>query len=86
MARYFKIKDNTHKREFCVDAPAGSQLLFCEIEEIVGMKKTWYDIPYALEVDGWGELAAIGETFESDDDEFIVEAISDEEYYDYMKY
>lgn len=81
MASYFRIKDNIHKREFVLFAPAGSQLLFCEIEEIVGMKNTWYDIPYALEVDGWGEFAAIGETFEADDDEFIVEAISDEDYY-----
>lgn len=81
MASYFRIKDNINKREFVLRAPAGSQLLFCEIEEIVGMKNTWYDIPYALEVDGWGELATIGETFEADDGEFIVEAISDEDYY-----
>ncbi len=86
MARYFYIKDNIHHREKVVDAPCGSQLLFCEIEEIVGMKKTWFDIPYALEVDGWGELAAIGETYEPDEDEFLVEAISEEEYNEYIKY
>ena len=84
MARYFSIKDNVHKREFLVDAPYGSQRLYCEIENIVGMKKTWFGVPYAIEVDGWGEDAWDGDTFEPDDDEFLVTAITREEYYGSM--
>lgn len=87
MASYFRITD-LHKgrsiRWDVVSAPVGSQILYCEIEERVGMKPCPVsEIPYALEVDGWGELACIGETYETDD--FIVEAISYEEYYEVIK-
>lgn len=80
MATYFYIKDNIHNREKVVKAPFGSQILYREIEDIVGMKKYWNGIPYALEVDGWGELACVGELYESDEGEFVVEAITEEEY------
>ena len=36
------------------------------------------DIPHALEVDGWGELACEGETYEAE--KFDIECISEEEY------
>ena len=50
-----------------------------EIEDIVGMEPNpANDIPHALEVDGWGELACIGETYDAD--EFNVECITKEEY------
>lgn len=87
MARYFRISDLRNGRSIrwdVVDAPVGSQVLFCEIENRVGMKLCPINnIPYALEVDGWGELACVGETYETDD--FEVEAISYEEYYDTIK-
>lgn len=86
MASFFYIQDKIHGREKVVRAEPGSQLLYCEIEEIVGLKECWFGVPYAIEVDGWGELACVGETYEPDDDEFLVEAISSEEYYEYMKY
>ena len=41
-------------------------------------------IPYALDVDGWGELACIGEIYEGDG--FTVEAVSYEEYHENMDY
>ena len=83
MATYFYIQDNIHGVEKVVKAPAGSQILYDEIESIVGMKKCWNEILYAIEVDGWGELACIGELFEAKEGEFLVEAISEEEYENY---
>lgn len=80
MATYFYIQDNIHGREDAVKAPAGSQILYDEITRIVGMKRCWNGIPYAIEVDSWGELACIGEQFDSDGNEFLVEAMSEEEY------
>lgn len=79
MGRYFKIINKTKNRRTVVDAPAGSQVLFSEIENIVGMDPNpANDIPHALEVDGWGELAWIGETYEAE--KFDVECISEDEY------
>lgn len=79
MATYFYIRDNVLIREKVVKAPLGSQILYDVINELVGLKKNpSNDIPYAIEVDGWGELACIGELYETA--EFIVEAISEEEY------
>lgn len=83
MARYFYIYDNLHHREFVVEADPRSQILFSEIDDIVGDKKTWYDIPVSIEVDGWGEDACIGDRWEDDDDDFFVEAITEEEYRNY---
>lgn len=78
MATYFYIRDNILIREKVVKAPAGSQILYDVIEELVGDKLAENGIPYAIEVDGWGELASIGELYETA--EFLVEAISEEEY------
>lgn len=80
MATYFYIRDNILIRERVVKAPAGSQILYDVIEDVIGNKKASNGIMYAIEVDGWGELACIGEMYESEDGEFIVEAISEEEY------
>lgn len=82
MANYFYIRDNVLIREKVVKAPVGSQILYDVIHELVGLKKNpSNDIPYAIEVDGWGELACVGELYETP--EFIVEAISEEEYENY---
>ncbi|MBO7509961.1 MAG: hypothetical protein J6T35_02150 [Bacteroidales bacterium] len=78
MATYFYIRDNVLIREKVVKAPAGSQILYDVINEVVGDKKAENGIPYAIEVDGWGELASIGELYETA--EFLVEAISEEEF------
>lgn len=79
MATYFYIRDDILIREKVVKAPAGSQILYDVINELVGLKKNpSNDIPYAIEVDGWGELACIGEFYETA--EFLVEAISEEQY------
>lgn len=79
MGRYFKIINKTKKRRTVVDAPAGSQVLYSEIEEIVGMLPSPENgIPHALEVDGWGEMACEGDTYVAK--EFDVECISEEEY------
>lgn len=80
MGRYFKIIDKSHNnRRYVVKAPVGSQLLFCEIEELVGMLPCPENgIPHALEVDGWGEMACEGDIYEAD--EFDVECITEEEY------
>lgn len=80
MATYFYIRDNILIREKVVKAPVGSQILYDVIEDVVGNKKASNGIMYAIEVDGWGELACIGEMYESEEGEFIVEAISEEEY------
>lgn len=79
MGRYFKIINKIHNRRQVVDAPPRSQLLFCEIEDIVGMEPNpANDIPHALEVDGWGEMTCEGDIYEAD--EFDVECITKEEY------
>ena len=81
---HFKIIDKNRKDGFVniVDAPFGSQVLFAEIEDIVGMKECPCNgIPYALEVDGWGELCSYGEVYETED--FVVVCLSPSEYYEY---
>lgn len=80
MGRYFKIINKTNNDCHVVDAPAGSQVLYYQIDDIVGEDKPnpVNDIPHALEVDGWGELACIGETYEAK--EFTIECITEEEY------
>ncbi len=77
---HFKITDKVHNKVRYVEHHNGSQLLYCEIEEIVGMlPNPCNDIPYALEVDGWGDdQACIGDTYEAD--EFEVECITEEEF------
>ena len=79
MGHYFKIINKKKNRRTVVDAPAGSQVLYSEIEDIVGMLPCPENgIPHALEVDGWGEMACEGDTYKAD--EFDVECITEEEY------
>lgn len=79
MGHYFKIINKGKNRRTVVDAPAGSQVLYSEIESIVGMLPCPENgIPHALEVDGWGEMACEGDTYKAD--EFDVECITEEEY------
>ena len=60
-------------------APAGSKLLYDEIEKLVGYLPCPVNgIPFSMEVDGWGELACIGERYETD--EFEVVCLSEEEF------
>ena len=79
MGRYFKIINKTKNRRTVVYAPAGSQVLYSKIEEMVGMLPSPENgIPHALEVDGWGEMAYEGDTYVAD--EFDVKCISEKEY------
>ena len=79
---YFKIIDKTRKDGF-VNTVSGASALFDEIEDIVGMKECPCNgIPYALEVEGWGELCAIGEIYETED--FVVECLTLEEWLEYQ--
>lgn len=49
MGRYFKIINKPKNRRTVVDAPTGSQVLYSEIEEIVGMLPSPENgIPHAL--------------------------------------
>ena len=53
------------------------------IEDIVGDEECPSNgIPYAIEVDGWADLACEGEIYETRD--FVVECLSFEEYNDYI--
>jgi len=83
MGRYFKIVDKRvpgkHRISY-VEAPVGSQILFCEIDKLVGEKKTWFGVPHSIEVDGWGEMTTPGEMYQ--DDQFTVECITEADYLD----
>lgn len=85
MGRYFKIidKNRTDGRIELVDnlrrTPDG---IYEEIEDIVGDKECPCNgIPYKIEVEGWADLACIGEIYETR--EFVVECLSEEEYREY---
>lgn len=79
MATYFLIKDKQRKIKKAVKAPAGSQILYEEIEKLVGdLPCPVNGIPFSMEVDGWGELACIGERY--DTDAFEVVCLSVEEF------
>ena len=85
MGRYFRVYDKNRTDAYTpiLKAPAGSQILHDEIEDIVGDKECPANgIPYKYEVDGWGELASVGEIYETKD--FVVECISEEEYNEYV--
>lgn len=79
MGTYFKLLNKKTGNETHINAPAGSQKLYDEIEDIVGMAPVpSTGIPFAIEVDSWGELACIDETFTAPD--FEIECISEEQY------
>lgn len=85
MGTYFKIidKNRTDGRIDIINNGRDKGILYDEIEEIVGDKECPCNgIPYPIEVDGWGELACIGEIYETED--FVVVCISEEEYNDYL--
>lgn len=68
-----------------VKAPVGSQHLYDCIEEIVGDETCPASgVPYPVEVDGWGELAWVGQQFECK--EFLVDCISEEEFDNARRY
>ena len=79
MGTYFRIIDKQRDKESFVKAPFGSQILYEEIGNIVGeMPCPLNGIPFSIEVDGWGELACIGEDY--DTEEFQVFCITEEEF------
>lgn len=79
MARYFYIRDDVYIREMVVDTTRRNQALSDIVTEIVGWERNPSNgVPYAIEADGWGELASIGELYETP--EFLVECITEEEY------
>lgn len=81
MGKFFKLINKTGSRVKTkyIRAPYGSQILFCEVDEIVGSLLSPYtETPHCLEADGWGEMAAEGDTYYAD--EFEIECISEEEY------
>ena len=85
MGTYFKILNKKTGSETLIKAPAGSQKLYDEIEDIVDMAPVpSTGIPYAIEVDSWGELASVNESFTAPD--FDVECISEERYDVLRKY
>ncbi|MBR2093901.1 MAG: hypothetical protein IJ904_07705 [Candidatus Methanomethylophilaceae archaeon] len=59
----------------------GSQCLYAEIDELIGLvPHPLNDIPYALEIDGWGDdQACIGDVYETDAG-LTVTCISEEEF------
>ena len=85
MGRYFKVIDKNRKdgRVDIVDAPAGSQVIYDMIDEIVEDKPAaGTGIPLSIEVDSWAEIACEGEIYETED--FVVECLSEEEYNEYQ--
>lgn len=85
MGSYFKILNKKTGTETLINAPAGSQKLYDEIEDIVDMAPVpSTGIPFAIEVDSWGELACVNESFTAPD--FDVECISEERYDVLRKY
>lgn len=64
-----------------LDAPEGSRVLYEIIDDMVGEKLHPSGVPFSIEVDSWGELACIGEIYETED--FVVECLSKEEYEEY---
>lgn len=76
---YFKITDKVGGGVFFLKHDNGSQNLYYEIDEMFGdLLNPGNNIPHSLEVDGWGDLACIGETYVAD--EFEVECITEEEF------
>lgn len=86
MGRYFKVidKHRTDGHDDYVDLHRRSGGIYELIEEIVGdMECPCNGIPYAIEVDGWADLACEGEIYETRD--FVVECLSEEEFNEYTE-
>lgn len=85
MGRYFKVidKNRTDGRiEFCDNWRRKPDGIYELIEEIVEDQECPCNgIMYKIEVDGWADLACIGEIYETKD--FVVECLSEEEYEEY---
>lgn len=86
MGRYFKVIDKNRTDghiEYVDNLLQKPDGIYCIIEEIVGdMECPCNGIPYKIEVDGWCDLACIGEIYETRD--FVVECLSKEEYDEYI--
>lgn len=82
MGRYFKIIDKNRMDghiEYCDNILQRPDNMFDLIEEIVGDKECPANgIPYKIEVDGWADLACVGEIYETRD--FVVECLDEDEY------
>ncbi len=82
MARYFKVIDK-NRTDGRIEYVA-QESIYDIIEEIVGdMECPCNGVPYKIEVDGWCELACIGEIYETKD--FVVECILEEDYKEYTE-
>ena len=87
MGRYFKVIDK-HRTDGHVEIVDNylhkPDCMYDIIEEIVGDEECPANgIMYKYEVDGWCDLAVIGEIYETRD--FVVECLSREDYWDYQK-
>lgn len=71
MNTYFRIIDKNDYSGTIRYASLGS--LYEKVESIVGDKLCENGIPVAIEAEGWGELACIGEVFETQDIVIIAE-------------
>lgn len=80
---YFRITPKAHRgMEYVVKAPRGSQIMYDEIERIVGEKPHPLNgIPFAMEVDGWADDLAYPGCAPYETEDFIVECITDFEYF-----
>jgi hypothetical protein len=81
MGSYFKVIDK-NRTDGHIDYIKADEI-YEAIEDIVGDEECPSNgIPYAIEVDGWADLACEGEIYETRD--FVVECLSFEEYNDYI--
>ena len=72
MSAYFRILDKHSTSGIALRVSADVQL-YNYIYRIVGDKLASNGIPVAIEADGWGEIACVGEVFETEDFVVIVE-------------
>lgn len=84
MGHYFRVIDKNRSDghiEYVDNYSRITDGIYEIIEEIVGDKECPCNgIPYKIEVDGWADIATIGEIYETRD--FVVECLSEEDYYE----
>lgn len=87
MGRYFRVIDKNRvdgRDEYVDNYKRHPDGIYELIEEIVGDDECPANgIPYKIEVEGWADLACIGEIYETRD--FVVECLSEEEYDEYTE-
>lgn len=77
---FYKITFEDNRPDIYVKHFNGDQMMFEEIQALVGDAPARNDYPLCLELDGWADdMAAPGDTYETDYG-FTVECISEEEY------